>query len=134
MSFILFLKTGTIWFIIATLAVVNGVFRESILTPNFGQNIALPTSGIILSIIIFMVTYVSFKLFGKNDYQTYFLIGVQWVLMTLIFEFLFGYYVAEKTWSDLFQVFNIMQGDLFILVLLVSLFSPILVGKIKGIL
>lgn len=130
----LFLKAGAIWLVIALLAIGNGAFRESVLVPNFGQGLALPISGISLSLIVFIVTYLSFQLFGKNDSLTYLLIGLQWVLMTLIFEFVFGHYISGKSWSGIFQVFNIMKGDLFIVVLVVSLISPLLVAKIKGML
>lgn len=134
MTVSLFLKTGMIWFVIAILAIENGVFRESVLVSTLGQNIALPVSGITLSIIVFIVTYVSFPLFGKNNSLSYFFIGLQWVLMTLIFEFLLGHYVLEKSWSGILDIFNIMKGNLFIIVLVVSLLSPLLAAKIKKVL
>lgn len=131
MTFNLFLKSLVIWFIIAIFAVINGVMRESIFVPYLGQNIALPLSGITLCVIIFAVTYLSFKLFENNNSKTYLLIGVLWVSMTLAFEIIFGHFVRERSWSDLLQVLNIMKGDLFIIVLLMSLFAPILVAKVK---
>ncbi|WP_223897797.1 hypothetical protein [Sulfurovum sp. TSL1] len=121
-----------IWFVIVILAIANAIFRETVLVSLLGQNIAMPLSGILLSLIVFIVTYLFFPLFGKNNILIYFLIGLQWVVMTLLFEFLFGHYVIGKSWSSLLQVFNIMKGDLMILVLLVSLVSPILVAKIKN--
>lgn len=133
MTVSLFLKTGTIWFVIALLAVANGVFRENVLVSTLGQGIALPVSGVILSLIVFIVTYVSFPLFGRKGYLTYLCIGLQWVTMTLIFEFLFGHYVEGKSWSSIFTIFNIMKGNLLIIVLVTSLLSPLLVAKIKGV-
>lgn len=128
------LKASVIWFVIALFAIANGIFRETVLVPLLGQNFALPVSGMLLSLIVFIVTYLSFPLFGKKNALTYFLIGLQWGVMTLLFEVLFGHYVVGKSWSSILQVFNIMKGDLFILILLVSLFSPLLVGKIKRVL
>ncbi|WP_331861929.1 hypothetical protein [Sulfurovum sp.] len=114
------------------MAVANGIFRETVLVSNLGPGIALPVSGMLLSLIVFIVTYLSFPLFAKNNVPTYFLIGLQWVLMTLLFEVLLGHYWMERSWSDILEVFHVMKGNLFILVLLVSLFSPLLVAKIKG--
>lgn len=131
MTLNLFLKVAMIWFIIVIVAVINGIFRESILVPYFGEAVALPASGITLAIIIFIIIYLSFKLFGKNKYLSYLYMGIQFVTMTLVFEFVFGHYVIGKSWSELLQVFNILEGDLFILALLVSLLSPLLVAKIK---
>ena len=128
----LFLKAGIIWVIIALFAIMNGIFRENVLVSILGQLMAVSVSGIMLSIIVFIVTYVFFPLIEKHHTLAYFFIGVQWVLMTLIFEFVFGHYVMGKPWSSIFQVFNIIEGNLFIIVLVVSLFSPILAEKLKG--
>lgn len=134
MTFPLFLKTSMIWFIIALLAIVNGIFREKVLVGMIGPNMAMPVSGITLSLIILLVTYLSFPLFGKHHALTYFVIGLQWVVMTLLFEFIFGHYVMGKSWSDILEVFHIMRGNLFIIVLAVSLISPLLMAKVKRIL
>ncbi|HSR73436.1 MAG TPA: hypothetical protein VLL31_01205 [Sulfurovum sp.] len=128
----IFLKASVVWFVIALSAIANGLFRETVLLSSLGQSIALPVSGMLLSLIVFIVTYLSFPLFGKHNAPTYFLIGLQWVLMTLLFEVLLGHYMMGKSWYDISQVFNIMKGDLFIIVLIVSLFSPLLVAKIKS--
>jgi len=131
MSFYLFIKSAMIWFIIAIFAVLNGIIRENFMTPYLGEKIALPLSGITLSIIILAITYLSFNLFGKNTPPIYLLIGTQWVSMTLIFEFIFGHYVIGEPWTELLQIFNILEGILFILVLFTSLISPILISNIK---
>lgn len=130
----LVLKASMIWIIIALLAILNGIFRENVLISNLGQSMAISVSGITLCLIVFIVSYVSFPLFGRHPALTYFFIGLQWVLMTLLFELFFGHYVMGKSWSDILQVFNIMKGNLFIIVLIVSLFSPLFVAKIKRVL
>lgn len=134
MTIILFLKTSMIWLIIAVMAIINGIFRENVLVGMISPNMAVSLSGITLSIIVLIVTYVSFPLFGKHHALTYFVIGLQWVLMTLLFEFIFGHYVMGKSWSDISEVFHIMKGNLFIIVLAVSLISPLLMAKVKRIL
>ena len=128
----LFLKTGAIWFVIAALAVGNGVFRESVLVPGVGHSLAQPLSGITLSVIVFVVTYLSFSFFGKQSVLDYVLMGVQWVVMTLLFEVVFGHYLLERSLSEILQVFDIRNGNLFLIVLTVTLLSLLLVAKIKG--
>lgn len=58
--------------------------------------------------------------------MNYLYIGTQLVIMTLIFEFIFGHFVIGKSWKELFQVFNIFDRNQFILALLASLFSSML--------
>jgi hypothetical protein len=86
-----------IWFVIAVLTVINSIFRENIFVLRLGQSIALPVSGMLLSIIVFIVTYLSFPLLEKNNSIAYLLIGLQWVLMMLILEFFFSHYVLGKS-------------------------------------
>lgn len=134
MTIILVTKATAVWLIIALLAFANGVLRETILEPLPGANVALPLSGILLSVIIFFVTYLVFSFFGNQNSVTYLFIGGQWLLMTLFFEFIFGYYVFGQSLGEIFQVFNVLKGNLFIIALISSLISPYSVARIKGIL
>lgn len=125
------IRAAIVWLIIAGFAIANGALREQFLAPAFGAPIALPVSGILLSAIVFLVTWCCYRLIAGCNKLTYLLIGLQWVLMTLLFEFLFGHFVAHKTWTEIFRTFDFMQGDLFLFVLTVSLVSPLVVASIK---
>lgn len=124
MTILIFLKASLIWLLIAALAVVNGIFREQVLVPALGAKSALLVSGLMLALIVLLVTFACFRWLA----EPYWRIGVLWLVMTLLFEFSFGHYVAGKSWPELLQVFNIFRGDLFLLVLLVTLAAPSLVG------
>lgn len=117
-------NNAAVWLLIAVLAVLNGFLREAILQPLLGTRLALPVSGVVLALIVLIVTFVCFRWLAGP----YWLIGIQWVVMTLLFEFGFGHYVAGKSWPELLQTFNMLRGDLFVLVLLVSLIAPRLVA------
>lgn len=134
MSLILLLKASAVWMLIAVLAVGNGVLRDTVVAPMVGRGIALPLSGIILSLIVIAATYVSFDFLAERSPGGLWLVGIQWVVMTLLFEFTFGHFVAGKTWTELLQTFNVLKGDLFTLVLLVSLAAPFFVAKWRGVL
>lgn len=132
MTLSLALKVALVWFGISILAVVNGTLRQFVLVPHLGMGIALPLSGLILAFLILLVTYLTSGFLGVHTTSTYLLIGTQWVVMTLAFEFLFGHYVVGKSWPELLQGFNILKGDLFSLVVLVTFWAPYLVGKIRN--
>ena len=134
MNAILILKVCAIWLLIAVVAIGNGVVRAQALIPALGTTAGLLVSGVSLSVIVFCVTYSAFNWFGRQRGVIYVAIGLQWVLMTLAFEFLFGHYVGGKSWSDILIVFNIAKGDLFLVVLVVTLLSPWVVAKLKGVL
>jgi len=127
------LKATGLWLLIVVAAIINGVLRERLIAPIVGIETALPISGITLSAVIFIFSLMSVSFVGALQTKTYLFIGLYWVLLTLSFEFLFGHYVVDKSWREIMQVFNIQKGDLFIIVLFVTAFSPWVSAKIRGI-
>jgi hypothetical protein len=125
------IKATLIWFAIALLAIGNGVFRNEVLQPAFGPSISLPLSGVTLSIIVLLVIYLAYPFLGVSNARSRWLVGLQWVTFTLIFEFGFGHYVVGKSWTALLQSFNILNGDLFLLVLLITLAAPSLAARFR---
>ncbi len=51
-------------------------------------------------------------------------IGMAWVVLTVLFEFGFGHYVDRKSWSDLFENYDLAGGNLWLLVLVWILVGP----------
>ena len=126
------LKASGIWVLMAIAAIVNGGLRDRVIAKVIGDNIALPLSGVSLSIIILIIVYFTIAAFGTISGTTYRMIGLFWLMITVIFEFGFGHYIGGRPWSELLQVLNITTGNLFLLVLIVTTLSPWLVAKLKG--
>lgn len=129
----LFKSTG-IWLLIVIAAIFNGLFREKVLVSLVGAESALPLSGALLSVLVLFVTFTLISFFDSPESRSLFVVGFFWVVLTLSFEFLFGHFVAEKSWQEIMQVFNFYKGDLFLLVLFVTALAPWLAAKARGIL
>ncbi len=127
------LKAMGIWLVIVVAAILNGTFREKVLVPTIGANVALPLSGILLAVLVFIITLILISFIGSQDYQVYIWVGIFWVVLTLSFEFLLGHFVAGKPWHEILQVFNVKKGDLFVVVLFITAVSPWLAAKVRGI-
>ncbi|HID82523.1 MAG TPA: hypothetical protein EYH06_06030 [Chromatiales bacterium] len=132
MAITVFKATG-IWLLIVIAAIFNGVFRERVLVPAVGADLALPLSGVLLAVLVFLVTLLLISFIGSSKQNTYIYIGLLWVVLTLSFEFLFGHFVVGKPWHEIIQVFNIRKGDLFIVVLFITGISPWLAARIRGV-
>ncbi|MFN2125337.1 MAG: hypothetical protein ACK2UP_17705 [Candidatus Promineifilaceae bacterium] len=126
------MKATGVWLVLVLLAILNGIVRENVLLPQLGNAIALPLSGVSLSLLVLITAYVFIPVFGRPGRSGYIGIGLFWLLLTLSFEFLFGHYIIGTSWQDLAQVFNIMQGNLFTLVLIVTVASPWLAASTRG--
>ncbi len=79
-----------VWGFIAALAVINGVFRQKVLLKAFGERKALALSGLTLSMLIFITSYIFVPFFGCAKELCYLFAGLYWLSLTLSFEFLFG--------------------------------------------
>jgi len=126
-------KAIGIWFLLAVLAIINGVARNAYVSPHVGEYAGHVISSIVFSVVIFIVTFLFIRVFGFSDASRFILLGALWTLMTVGFEFIFGHYVAGHPWSKLFADYNIFKGRIWILVLLATFISPYLAAKLRGI-
>lgn len=126
-------KIVSIWLIMVVAAIINGIARDKLLFPVIGSY-ALPLSGISLSLLVFIICFFSIDVFNQLNPHSYFIIGLSWVCMTLLFEYLFGHFITGKSWQEINQVFNLARGDLFILVLLITIVAPWVSAKLRQLL
>ena len=81
---------------------------------------------------IFLITWLllprMIKAFTSKDGW---LIGVGWALLTIVFEFAVGL-AGGSTVSELLAAYNPLTGNLWLLVLMTTLLSPIIVKHIHN--
>ena len=123
-----YLSAVLIWIMIIPIAILNGGFREYVLA-ELGT-LALPLSGIILSICIFGIAYCFVPKIKNSSKKDYFIFGVIWFVLTNLFE-LISYIMDGGGFADLLRSYNILTGNMWILVVLSALFSPAMVMKIS---
>jgi hypothetical protein len=113
------------WFVILITAILNGAFREAVITPGTGPAAAHIISTVILICMICVITYLYVKMIRvQGPTINLFTIGLVWMLMTVAFEFIFGHYVMGHPFEKLIEDYNIFKGRMWILVLLTLLFAP----------
>ncbi|AWL10709.1 hypothetical protein HMF8227_00201 [Saliniradius amylolyticus] len=125
------LKAVGIWLIILLMAIVNAGIRELLLVPVIGAELALPASGVLLTALILLIAWLSLPWLRPETSRASFAIGAVWFVLTLVFELLLGYFVSGKSWSEVLQVFDVTQGNLFALALVMTFAAPWLSAKIR---
>ena len=123
-----YIQAVAIWFLIIPLAIINGGLRENILI-KLGD-MALPLSGIILSICIFVVAYLLIPKIKNCKQMDYVIFGIIWFVLTNLFD-LFMYISEGGGIKDLLGSYNFLKGNLWILVVITTFLSPIVVSKIR---
>ena len=124
------LKSILIWISIIPLAIVNGGLRQRILDPLFGEKFANPISGLILCILIFIISLIFIPRLGKGNTRIYLIMGIIWVLLTIIFETILGL-IMGNTFKEIINAYNITTGNLWLIVVVFMGIVPFLVAKIK---
>ena len=126
------LKSLLVWVCFIPAAILNGGLREHVLVGAVGEKWALPLSGIILSACIFLITWFllprTVKALSAKDSLR---IGICWVFLTIAFEFVSGL-AGGNTIKELLAAYNPLTGNLWLIVLVTTLLSPVIAGRVSG--
>lgn len=126
----LYIKSIGIWFLLTVSAIIVATFRVGVLLPPFGEQTAHQLGTILFLIIQFVIIYFFIKKMKIKETKTLLGIGIFWVVITIIFEFVFGHYVMGHSWQKLFADYNLLNGRLWVLVLLNNIAAPLISGKV----
>jgi hypothetical protein len=129
-SFTIYLKALGIWVLLAVGATVVALFRVSVLLPSMGEQLAHQLGTILYLIVQFIIIYFFIKKMKIKEVKTLLGIGIFWVVITVIFEFLFGHFVMSHPWEKLLADYNLFNGRLWVLVLINNIAAPFISGKI----
>ena len=124
-------KSLAIWAIILVLAVLNGGLRETVLIPKLGNMTGMILSGVLLSLLILAVAYRLLPWLGIRPAAQLVVIGLCWLLLTLLFEFSFGL-LGGKSLSEILDAYTFKGGNLWPAVLVVTAVAPWLAAKLRG--
>lgn len=124
-------KVVAVWCVILALAFANAGLREVVLIPRFGNVRSLTASGVILSLLVLLVAYVSLPWMGVFRTRELLAIGLSWFTLTLAFDLLLGMAQGERLRQQL-DAYLFKRGNLWPVVLLVTASAPYLAAKLRG--
>ena len=127
------LKSFIVWICFIPVAILNGGLREYVLARLVGEETALPVSGILLSIFIFLVTWLVLPRLAKDcGMKDCLAMGICWALLTVAFESAAG--IADgSTVTEILAAYNPSTGNLWVLVLATTMLSPVLLKVFRRI-
>ncbi|MFC1511790.1 hypothetical protein ACFL5H_01180 [Candidatus Latescibacterota bacterium] len=116
-----------IWILTALVAIANGVFRNSFITPRLGEQAGHVISTVVLVLISSAIIYgyVS-RIIWPCPMKSLVTIGIFWLLLTVGFEFIFGHYIAGHPWERLLADYNIFRGRIWVFVLIAQVAAPVI--------
>jgi hypothetical protein len=127
------LKALAIWFLLLVTAILMGAIRQRFLEPAFGEHLAQQIGTIAFCCVLFFIIYAFISKFTGLQTLDFWLLGLFWTMLTIIFEFGFFHFVIGESWEKLFKNYNLFKGRLWTLVLAVQFVSPYISAKLKKI-
>jgi hypothetical protein len=129
---LLVLRSLGAWTVIILAEVIHGTARVMFLQPYVGdfraRQIAVFTgSAIIIAIVVGLIRWIR-----ATSTAQLFAVGLMWLALTLAFELLLGRFVFGYSWERLASDFNLLEGSLLPIGLLVLMLSPIIAAKIRS--
>ena len=113
------------WLLFIPIVVFNGFIRDAVYKPFVGELTAHQISTAIASAAFLVLAYMLLKkyiiTFTKRDLV---LTGSMWVVLTVLFEFGIGHFIIGTPSKKLFYDYNIFEGRIWILFLLVLFLAP----------
>ena len=119
------------WFPMIIIAIANGLFREKFLAGRLNELQAHQASTASMILLFGIYVWVLLKIWEPETTNQALMIGVFWLLFTVIFEFLFGHYIVGHSWNKLLHDYNIVKGRVWILVLIWVAIAPYVIYKLQ---
>ncbi len=123
---------GTIiWLLLIAAEIVHGVIRGILLQPWVGQFRANQIGVFTGSAIILGIAYFTVNWVGVKTRTQALLTGAIWLVLTVAFEILFGMFVMRLSWRQLAESYNLPEGGLMPIGLLLLFLSPLIALKFR---
>jgi hypothetical protein len=130
----LLLRSLAVWLALMGAEVLHGIARTAFLAPRVGDFRARQIAVFTGSVLIFAITLAFVRWLRPARASQALGIGVLWLGLTLSFELFLGRVVLGLPWERLASDYNLLQGGLLPLGLLVLTLSPLLAGKLRHVL
>jgi hypothetical protein len=118
------------WIPMVPLAIINGTVRE-LTYSKFLSDLTAHQLSTLTGIVIFGL-YIRWLIqrWPPTNGRMAISIGLIWLTMTILFEFGFGHFVMGNSWERLLHDYNLLQGRIWLLVLLWTATAPYLFYKL----
>lgn len=124
-------RSLTVWTAIIVAESIHGTARVLFLQPYVGDLRARQIGVFTGSLIIFVIVFALVRWVGARTVSQLLSIGSLWVVLTLIFELGLGRVIMAYSWERIISDYNIFEGGLLSVGMVVLLFAPLVTARIQ---
>jgi hypothetical protein len=121
-----------IWLLIISAEFVHGILRTLFLEPLIGDFQARQISVFVGSLIILTIAYFSVQWIRAKNIQSLIVVGLIWLILTLMYEISLGRFVFGFSWKKILSDYDISKGGLLPFGLIILTLSPLITYKLRG--
>ncbi len=126
------LRSLAIWLLIISAEFVHGILRTLFLEALIGDFQARQISVFVGSLIILTIAYFSVQWIRAKNIQSLIVVGLIWLILTLMFEISLGRFVFGFSWKKILSDYDISKGGLLPFGLIILTLSPLIAYKLRG--
>ncbi len=130
----IFLRSIAIWIIFIIIESLNGMIRTLWLVPSMGDLQAHQISFVTGSLLILIIATIFVRWLNISNFSQLIGVGVLWMLLTVVFEFGLGRFVFRYSLAQIAADYNLSQGRLMSIGLLLLVIAPLIATKLRDIL
>jgi hypothetical protein len=119
------------WFPMLALAIANGALRQLTFGRHLPELRAHQLSTVIGSVIIGLFIWFLVRIWPPSSSRQAVSIGLTWVSLTVLFEFVMGRLMLHRPWHELFQDYNLAAGRVWVLFLVWLGLAPYIFLKLR---
>lgn len=125
-------RATAIWLVLIAAEILHGIVRGIFLVPYVGEFRSSQIGVFTGSLIILAIALAFVRWIGTSSVSALLLVGASWLALTLAFEILFGRFVVGASWERLASDYNVLEGGLLPIGMLVLTLSPLIAAKVRG--
>ncbi len=126
------IRAVTVWLVLICAEILHGIARGVFLVPRVGEFRSSQIGVFTGSLIILVIALVFVRWIGASRTTGLLAVGVLWLGLTLSFEVLFGRFVVGASWERLAADYNVLEGGLLPLGMLILTLSPLIAARLRG--
>lgn len=130
----MFLRSITVWLVFIVAEILNGTVRNLLLVPSLGDFWAHQISFCTGSLLVLAIAIIFVRSLHAARVSQLLGVGVLWMSLTLAFEIALGRFILGYSWERIAADYNLLQGGLMPIGLVLLAIAPLIAAKIRGVL
>jgi hypothetical protein len=128
----IFIRSFIVWLLIMLAEILHGIVRGIFLVPVVGDFRARQIGVFTGSAIVLLITIACIRWIRPTGKRQLLAIGFFWLFLMIGFEVSFGRFVMGLTWERIISDYNMAEGGLLSIGMLVLMVATLIAAKVRN--